>query len=40
VLAIARLDEAFERNPDPSPESRSAYEAKRRTLLSELRRSS
>lgn len=40
VLAIARLDEAFERNPEPSPEARSAYEARRRALLSDLRRSS
>jgi hypothetical protein len=40
VLAIARMDEAFERDPEPSPEARTAYEARRLALLSELRRSS
>lgn len=36
ILEIARLDEAFEANADPSPEERGAYEARREALLRRL----
>ena len=37
LLEVARLDEAFEAEADPSPEQRAEYEARRAELLSHLR---
>ncbi len=37
LLEIARLDEAFEAEPDPTPEARAAYQAHRAELLDRLR---
>jgi hypothetical protein len=36
ILEVARLDEAFEARPDPTPEERGAYEARRQALLRRL----
>lgn len=33
ILEVARLDQAFEANPSPTPEERGAYEARRAELL-------
>jgi hypothetical protein len=33
ILEVARLDEELSRHPDPTPEERGAYEARRRELL-------
>lgn len=38
ILEIARLDEAFSTRPDPTPEERGAYEARRGELLRRLAR--
>ena len=37
LLEVARLDEAFEGEADPTPETRAAYEARRAELLGNLR---
>ncbi len=37
ILEVARLDEAFDANPDPTPEERGAYQARRAELLRRLR---
>ncbi len=37
ILEVARLDEAFEANPDPTAEERGAYEARRAELLRRVR---